>query len=34
MGLVEDCRVQVNEEDLEEARQLLAGEIDSVSEDD
>jgi Putative prokaryotic signal transducing protein len=28
------CRVQVVEEDLQEAREMLAGEIDSVSEDD
>jgi hypothetical protein len=28
------CRVQVLEEDLQEAQEMLAGEIDSVSEDD
>jgi hypothetical protein len=28
------CRVQVVEEDLPTAREMLAGEIDSVSEDD
>jgi Putative prokaryotic signal transducing protein len=27
------CRVQVVEQDLEEARQLLAGEIDGLTED-
>jgi hypothetical protein len=28
------CRVQVVEEDLQEAREMLAGEIDSVSDED
>jgi hypothetical protein len=28
------CRVQVIEEDLQEAREMLAGEIDGVSEDE